>query len=141
MGKNKNLYYEVEYASGMFRDKNRQNCTIVSNTTLKIGEFIIVEHVGSGIFIGKVLKDISSEISCVCDNDECLYDEGTGYKFIQKVDLSKYLDKLNKEKRKAELEEQMRDRFTVIDEIKKFEYYATLDDDMAKMYEEYKKLS
>ena len=141
MGKNKNLYYEVEYASGMFRDKNRQNCTIVSNTTLKIGEFIIVEHVGSGIFIFFLLKDISSEISCVCDNDECLYDEGTGYKFIQKVDLSKYLDKLNKEKRKAELEEQMRDRFAVIDEIKKFEYYATLDDDMAKMYEEYKKLS
>lgn len=138
MGKNKNLYYEVEYASGMFRDKNRQNCTIVSNTTLKVDEFIVVEHVGSGIFIGKVLKDISNDFSGM---EECLYDEGTGYRFIQKIDLSKYLDKLDKEKRKAELEEQMRDRFAVIDEIKKFEYYATLDEDMAKMYEEYKKLN
>lgn len=137
MKKIKYLYYEVEYASGMFREKNRQNCTIVSTTALKADDFIIVEHAGSGIFIGKVLRDISEEINY----DECLYDEGTGYRFIQKVDLSKYLANLEKEKRKAELEEQMRERFEVIDELKKFEYYATLDDDMAKMYEEYKKLN
>ena len=34
----------------------------------------------------------------------------------------------------------MKEEFKRIDEKKKFEYYATLDEDFKKIYDEYKKL-
>ena len=34
----------------------------------------------------------------------------------------------------------MKERFKVIDEEKKYQYYAQLDDEMKEMYEEYKQL-
>ena len=51
---NKNLVYEVEYASGLLRNNGRQNQLIISNKELNDGDFIIVEHIDCGIFVGRV---------------------------------------------------------------------------------------
>lgn len=127
--------YKVEYSSGMFRERNRDNAKIYSSTKLNLDDFIIVEHIGSGIFIGRVTEDLTPDYTA--EDIECMDKD---YQYVQKVDLSKFLANKERIARKAELEEQMRERFAVIDEKKKFEYYASLDDEMRSMYEEYKKL-
>ena len=43
-------------------------------------------------------------------------------------------------KRKEELKQQMQDRFKIIDEEKKYQYYAELDSELKAMYDEYKNL-
>lgn len=136
MSKKKTEYfYMVEYASGIFKPKNRSNALIYSDTKLNIDDYIIVEHEGSGLFIARVDEEIqySKEDLEYCDVDR-------NYKYIQKVDLTKFFADKERQARKAELAEKMKERFAVIDEKKKFEYYASMDDEMAKMYEEYKQL-
>lgn len=136
MSKKKTEYfYMVEYASGIFKPKNRSNTLIYSNTKLDIDDYIVVEHEGSGLFIARVDEEIQyskEELDC--------YEVDRDYKYIQKVDLTKFFADKEKQARKAELAEKMKERFAVIDEKKKFEYYASMDDEMAKMYEEYKQL-
>ena len=128
--------YEVEYASGMYRYNNRQTTEIYAEYELCIGDFVVVEHIDCGVFIGKVIEDITDEFEC----DEEILDE-FDYRYIQHIDLSKYFERVKKEEKKKELEEKMKEEFKRIDEKKKFEYYATLDDDFKKLYDEYKKLA
>lgn len=124
--------YKVEYASCLFRE-NKQNTYICSNKYLKIGEYVVIEHTGCGIFIGKIIeyeKDYSDD-----EIKECM-----DYKFVQKINLSSYLDSLERKKKKEELEEKMRAKFKDIDEKLKFEYYANMDKNFKKLYDEYKSL-
>lgn len=136
MGKKKCGYiYGAEYASGMFRPKNRSNTKMYSDTKLSIGDYIIVEHEGSGLFVAKIDEDLNNEYT-----SEDIENFDKSYRYVQKVDLTDFFKEKERQARKMELEEQMRERFAIIDEKKKFEYYATLDDDMKAMYDEYKKL-
>lgn len=129
--------YKVEYASYMFRDEVSKTNYIYSDVRLNPGDFVIVENKKCGIFIGKVInyeKDYDKKYS----NDEIKY--YIEYRFIQKIDLSNYLDSLEREKKKEELEEKMRNKFKEVDEKLKFKFYADMDEDFKKLYEEYKNL-
>lgn len=136
--KRKLKVYEIAYASGMFRCNNRQTTNIYSTKKLKDGDFIVVEHIDCGVFIGQVLEDVSKT-----DYEDYTDDEiktVIEYRYIQNIDLSDYNKEIENKKRKEELKQKMQERFKVIDEEKKYQYYAQLDDEMKAMYEEYKQL-
>ena len=137
---NKLKIYIVDYASGLFRKQNRSSQVIYSDKELKIGDFIIVEHVDCGIFVAQVVDDDSENFYYLYEggNEDVIKD--IDYKYVQHVDLTAYLNKLEKEKRKEELKEKMKEEFKKIDEKKKYEYYASMDDDFKKLYEEFKQL-
>ena len=127
--------YEVEYASGLFRCSNLQTTEIYCEKELEIGDFIVVEHIDCGVFIGKVYNDVTHDFEC----DKEIIEE-ISYRYIQHIDLSDYFEKITREEKKKVLETKMKDAFKVIDEKKKYEYYATLDEDFKKLYDEYKML-
>ena len=135
MEEHKLKVYEVEYASGMLRCNNRQTTEIYSDVELGEGEFIVVEHINCGVFICKVVEDTTCDYECDDEIRDCV-----SYRYIQHIDLSGYLAKIEREEKKKVLESKMKDAFKVIDEKKKFEYYATLDEDFKKLYDEYKQL-
>ena len=132
--------YEVEYSSGLFRKQGRSTQTIYSDKELNIGDFIIVEHIDCGIFIAQVVEDETENYYYCTEADNNDVRSGIDYRYIQHVDLTNYLSKIAKEKRKRELKEKMKEEFKKIDEKKKYEYYASMDDDFNKLYEEFKQL-
>lgn len=128
--KNKNYLYMVNYASGILLDRGRQ-CQLVSSTKrLKVGQFIIVEHIGCGIFIGRV-----SEFKGLDENNNC------EYVFLKHVDVSDWAKKVDNQKRKKELEAEMESMFKSLDKKKKYEYYAEIDDTFRDLLLEYNQLS
>lgn len=121
--------YEFEYLSeAKLRGSSRTNC-FTSAIELKIGDCVVVEKKGRGIFLGKITE--------VCSND-C----ETDYAYVGKAGeaVTAYIDALEKEKRKEELRIQMEAKFKEIDKERKFEYYATLDESFGALYKEYKEL-
>ena len=129
MKKKKLKTYVVEYASSMFTDNPKQNC-INSYEELKEGEYIIVEHEGYGVFIAKVLYF----------NYDGSVDYDYPYRYLQRIDLSDYLDKIERQKRKEELEKEMEKRLENIDKKLKLKYYASVDSDFKKLFDEYEGL-
>ena len=130
--------YRIEYASGMLlKNGKRQTQLIYSDEELKENDFIVVEHKDCGLFLGRVVEDVTSE--CELESDEEIIDV-MDYKYISKVDLTDYFAAIEKAKRKAELKTKMISQFRKIDEEKKYQYYAELDEDFRKIYEEYKSI-
>lgn len=126
----KNYLYMVKYASGILLNKDRQ-CQLISSTKkLKVGQFIIVEHIGCGIFIGRV-----SEFKGIDENNDC------EYVFLKHVDVSDWARKVDNQKRKKELEAEMESMFKSLDKKKKYEYYAEIDDTFRDLLLEYNQLS
>lgn len=136
---NKNLVYEVEYASGLLRNNGRQNQLIISNKELNDGDFIIVEHIDCGIFVGRVkgttLGSADNELLDRFDLENCEYE------YIQHVDVSKWWNEIQRKERIKELQQEMEEKFSEIDKKKKFEYYAQIDDDFRDLYLEYEDLN
>lgn len=128
MKKKKLKTYVVEYASNMFTDNPKQNC-INSYEELKEGEYIVVEHKGYGVFIAKVMH---------LNYDSFDYDYP--YRYLQRIDLSDYLDKIERQKRKEELEKEMEKRLENIDKKLKLKYYASVDSEFKKLFDEYEDL-
>lgn len=137
----KNLrIYRVYYASGMFlKNKNNQEQIIYSDKELKENDFIIVEHKNCGLFLGKVVKEDNEPFGFEFESDNEIKSE-IEYRYIQKVDLTDYFADIEKAKRKEELKTKMISQFRKIDEEKKYQYYAELDEDFRKIYEEYKSI-
>lgn len=131
MKKSKKYIYEIEYASGILRSNGRQNQLILSNKKLHEEQFIVVEHINCGVFIGKVLKDRS---------DEEYNLDLIEYKYIQNIDLSNWIAKIKRRERLKELSLEMEEKFAEIDKRKKFEYYAQIDDGFKELYLEYTQL-
>lgn len=125
-------FYNIEYASGMFAERSNQQKIIYSDIALPLNEFVVVEHTGYGVFIGKVIEVYTP----TSKTERNLID----YRYVQHIDLSAYLQSIENAKRKEELKEQMEKRFAEIDKEKKYQYYADLDPDFKAMFEEYKKL-
>lgn len=131
--------YRIRYASGILTNRGgNQEQIIYSTKELEKNQFIVIEHIGYGIFIGQVLEDISNTDYEDYSDEDIL--ESIEYKYVQDIDLSNYFEDIEKQKRKQELKEKMQERFKVIDEEKKYEYYAGLDSEMKAMYDEYKNL-
>ena len=121
--------YEFEYLSeAKLKGSSRTNC-FTSAIELKVGDCVVVEKIGRGIFLGRIV-DI--------DADDC----NTDYAYIGKAGevVTAYIDALEKEKRKEELRAEMEAKFKEIDKERKFEYYATLDASFGELYKEYKSL-
>lgn len=120
--------YEFEYLSEA-RLSNRHTNEFTSTLDLKVGDCVIVEKKGRGIFLGR----ITEVYDCDCNTD---------YTYIGKAGegVTAYIDALEKEKRKEELRTQMEAKFKEIDKERKFEYYATLDESFGELYKEYKGL-
>lgn len=137
--KDKKYVYEVEYASGILRNNGRQNQLVLSEIQLNNGDFIVVEHIDCGIFIGRVkgttLGTSDNELLERFDIENC------EYKYIQNVDVSKWWKEIEKKERIKELKEEMESRFAEIDKQKKFEYYAQIDDGFRELYLEYEDLN
>lgn len=82
-----------------------------------------------GIFLGRILQETPVEA-----------EEYDNYKVVKKTNISAYFEAIEKEKRKEELIIQMEEKFKEIDKIRKFEYYANLDEEFRGLYDEYKSL-
>lgn len=134
-------FYKIMYASGILNSSGyKQEKIIFSTQELEIEDFIVIESKGNGVFIGKIIEDVTDSIKE--DEEEDIDDpyEITQYRYIQKIDLSNWINEIEKKKRKEKLEQEMKDQFKRIDEKKKYEYYASIDDDFKKIYDEYKDL-
>lgn len=128
---NKRYLYEVVYASGLLRCASRQNVYIVSNKKLKEEQFVVVEHINCGVFIGRVVANRSDEEY----NLDCVE-----YRYIKDIDLSDWVADVKRKERLKELSLEMEEKFAEIDKRKKFEYYAQIDDDFKELYLEYTQL-
>lgn len=124
--------YEVRYASGIIRTNGRDNQIVFSNKELKENDFIVVEHIDCGAFIGRVWEDITNDY----DKDELTAE----YIYVQDIDLSNWIAKYDKKKRKEELKLQMESKARELDKKKKLEYYAQMDEEFNKLYSEYTEL-
>lgn len=137
--KEENYVYEIEYASGILRSNGRNNQLIVSNKELNDGDFIVVEHINCGIFIGRVKGTTLGKT----DSDllQRSFDvENFEYRYIQDIDVSNWWSDIERKRRMEELKNEMESKFAEIDKKKKFEYYAQIDDDFRKLYLEYENL-
>ena len=133
-------FYQIVYASGILNSNGyKQEKIIFSTQELEIGDFVVVESKGNGVFIGKIIEDVTDFVKEDKGDFENPYDI-TQYRYIQKIDLSNWIDEIEKKKRKEKLEQEMKEHFKRIDEKKKYEYYASIDDDFKKIYDEYKEL-
>lgn len=128
----KEYYYIVEYASGILRSNNRNDVGIYSTKKLKEGQFIIVEHIDCGVFIGRVTKDIT--------NDDDYFTPDGEYRYLKDINLDDWISDIERRKRMEELRVEMERKFSEIDKRKKFEYYAEIDDDFRDLYLEYEDL-
>lgn len=124
--------YDVEYASGLIRTNGRNNQIVFSNKKLEEKDFVVVEHIDCGVFIGRIYEDITDEYEKIERTAE--------YFYIQDIDLSSWIKKYDDKKRKEELINKMEKKFAEIDKRKKYEYYAQIDDDFRDMYLEYSEL-
>ena len=138
--KEKSYVYEIEYASDLLRGTcGRENRFIVSNKELNDGDFIVVEHIDCGIFIGRVVGITLGET----DSDllqENFDAEIFEYRYIQDIDVSNWWADIERKRRMEELKDEMESKFAEIDKKKKFEYYAQIDDDFRELYLEYENL-
>lgn len=128
--------YVVTYGSNVLGKREDREISIYSDKKLKENEFIVVEHIDYGVFIGKVVEELEDNWY---EDDEDIKKK-ISYRFVKKIDLSDWLKEKENEKRKAELKQQMQERFAIIDEERKYQYYANLDEEMKKLYDEYKNL-
>ena len=103
----------------------------MSDKKLKEGQFVIVEHINCGVFIGRVIVDKS---------DEEYNLDYIEYKYLKNIDLSDWIKDIERKERLKELSLEMEEKFAEIDKRKKFEYYAQIDDDFKELYLEYTQL-
>lgn len=121
--------YEFEYLSEVkLRDRRSTNC-FMSAIELKTGDAVIIERENRGIFLGRII----GVYDCECNTD---------YKYIGKAGetVAAYIDALEREKRRAEIANELEKRIANLDKERKFEYYAALDESFRELYKEYKEL-
>lgn len=121
-------YYEVEYLSMCLVKGTVKTTIIKSEKELSIGDTIVVEKEDKGVFLGRVFKEIKEE------------KEKVEYRYVQDIDLREYFAEIERKQRREELKKEMEKKFAEIDKIKKYEYYANLDDSFKAVYDEYKML-
>lgn len=118
----------------MFSDKKKENA-IYSYEKLNIGDYIVVERKGYGVFIAKVTY--SKPDDYVVDYKLA---EKYDYWYLQHIDLSDYINKIERQKRRKELEKEMEEKLESVDKELKLKYYASMDDSFKELYDEYENL-
>ena len=119
-------YYAFEYLSEALI-KNPRMGEAKTYDEYEIGDTVVIEKEGRGIFLGRVIgKALSKDVE--------------GYNIVMKVDVAAYFEAIEKEKKRKELMGLMEEKFREIDKMKKYEYYATLDKEFGRLYEEFKNI-
>lgn len=119
-------YYAFEYLSEALI-KNPRMGEAKTYDEYEIGDTVVIEKEGRGIFLGRVIgKALSKDVE--------------GYNIVMKVDVAAYFEAIEKEKKRQELMGLMEEKFREIDKLKKYEYYATLDKEFGRLYEEFKNI-
>ena len=119
-------YYTFEYLSEALLRSPRMG-EAKTYEEYEIGDTVVIEKEGRGIFLGRVIgKALSKDVE--------------GYNIVMKVDVAAYFEAIEKEKKRKELMAAMEERFKEIDKMKKYEYYATLDKEFGRLYEEFKNI-
>ena len=119
-------YYAFEYLSEALI-KNPRMGEAKTYEEYEIGDTVVIEKEGRGIFLGRVIgKALSKDVE--------------GYNIVMKVDVAAYFEAIEKEKKRQELMGLMEEKFREIDKLKKYEYYATLDKEFGRLYEEFKNI-
>ena len=78
-------FYKIMYASGILNSSGyKQEKIIFSTQELEIEDFVVIESKGNGVFIGKVIEDVTDFIK---ENEEDIDDpyDVTQYRYIQKI--------------------------------------------------------
>lgn len=119
-------YYAFEYLSeALIRNPRMGEARAYDE--YESGDTVVIEKEGRGIFLGRIIS-------------KALNEDVEGYNIVQKVDVSAYFDAIEREKKRQELMGLMEEKFREIDKMKKYEYYATLDKEFGRLYEEFKNL-
>lgn len=119
-------YYAFEYLSEALI-KNPRMGEAKTYGEYEIGDTVVIEKEGRGIFLGRILgKALSQDVE--------------GYNIVMKADVSAYFEAIEREKKRQELMGLMEEKFREIDKLKKYEYYATLDKEFGRLYEEFKNI-
>ena len=119
-------YYAFEYLSEALI-KNPRMGEAKTYEEYEIGDTVVIEKEGRGIFLGRILgKALSKDVE--------------GYNIVMKVDVAAYFEAIEREKKRQELMGLMEEKFKEIDKMKKYEYYATLDKEFGRLYEEFKNI-
>ena len=119
-------YYAFEYLSEALI-KNPRMGEAKTYEEYEIGDTVVIEKEGRGIFLGRVIgKALSKDVE--------------GYNIVMKVDVAAYFEAIEREKKRKELMGLMEEKFKEIDKMKKYEYYATLDKEFGRLYEEFKNI-
>ena len=119
-------YYCFEYLSeGLL--KNPRIGEAKTLMEYKGGDTVVIEKEGRGIFLGRIIG-------------KALTQDAEGYNIVMKVDVAAYFEAIEREKRRAEIANELEERIANLDKIKKYEYYATLDKEFGELYEEFKNL-
>ena len=100
--KEKSYVYEIEYASDLLRGTcGRGNRLIVSNKELNDGDFIVVEHINCGIFIGRVKGTTLGKTDS--DLIQRSFDvEDLEYRYVQDIDVSNWWADIERKRRMEE---------------------------------------
>ena len=119
-------YYCFEYLSeGLL--KNPRIGEAKTYDEYESGDTVVIEKEGRGIFLGRIIgKALSNDVE--------------GYNIVMDIDVSAYFDAIEREKRRAEIANELEERIANLDKLKKYEYYATLDKEFGELYEEFKNL-
>ena len=119
-------YYAFEYLSEALI-KNPRMGEARTYGEYEIGDTVVIEKEGRGIFLGRVIgKALSKDVE--------------GYNIVMKVDVAAYFEAIEKEKKRKEIGRLLEEQLAKIDKIKKYEYYATLDKEFGRLYEEFKNI-
>ena len=119
-------YYAFEYLSEALLKSPRMG-EAKTYDEYEIGDTVVIEKEGRGIFLGRVIgKALSKDVE--------------GYNIVMKADVAAYFEAIEKEKKRKELMGLMGEKFKEIDKLKKYEYYATLDKEFGRLYEEFKNI-
>ena len=119
-------YYAFEYLSEALI-RNPRMGEAKTYEEYEIGDTVVIEKEGRGIFLGRVIgKALSKDVE--------------GYNIVMKVDVAAYFEAIEREKKRQELGRLLEEQLAKIDKIKKYEYYATLDKEFGRLYEEFKNI-
>ena len=119
-------YYAFEYLSEALLKSPRMG-EARTYGEYEIGDTVVIEKEGRGIFLGRVIgKALSKDVE--------------GYNIVMKVDVAAYFEAIEKEKKRKEIGRLLEEQLAKIDKIKKYEYYATLDKEFGRLYEEFKNI-
>lgn len=125
------------YVKVTFEKNGKPYAYLSYDETLKVDDDVLV--VANNRLITANIIEIK-DIESLNYNDQKILEEYDLKFILSRVDFSKYEKGIEYEKRKKELEEQLKEHYEKMSVIAKYEILANNDETMKKLLEEYKNL-